>query len=215
MQRAWNGVLLMCRLITGKSSFVFLAVFCLFPAGSLRAHAQVEPSARRREFTVNAGVMGSVFQPDYGSHGLLGTGTAPHPLLGPGAYVDFGTGRWFRFEAEGRWLRFNQYQDVYQDSYLIGPRIPLLTRRGRRLVPYGKALVGWTSINLVENSGNGRFTTLALGGGTDLRASRRLSIRLFDLEYQIWPNWPTGAVYDNTRVIKPYGASVGFAYRVF
>ena len=165
---------------------------------------------------MTAGVNGSAFQPNYGNNGLFGTGTAPHALLGPGAYVDFGTGRWFRFEAEGRWLRFNQFADVYQDTYMIGPRIPILASTDRRrLIPYAKALVGWSSINLVLNSGSGRFTDVAVGGGVDYRATRRLSIRVLDFEYQFWPNWPTGAVYDNTRIIQPYGASIGLGYRVF
>ncbi len=148
--------------------------------------------------------MGSVFQPDYAGRFTFQPEASPQPLIGAGAYVDFGFRRYLQFEAEGRWLRFNQYQDIYQDNYLIGPRIPI--RKFGRWTPYGKALFGWGAMNSAFFSG--RFANIALGGGVDYDLNRKFNIRVADFEYQLWPNWVNGT-------LKPYGGSVGVAYKIF
>ncbi len=148
--------------------------------------------------------MGSVFQPDYAGNGVAEGG--PDPLLGAGAYVDFGFRRYLQFEAEGRWLRFNQYQNIYEDNYLIGPRIPI--RKYGRFTPYGKALFGWGKMNFQYNYAYGRFADIALGGGVDYDLTPKLSLRAIDFEYQLWPNWVNGT-------LKPYGGSFGVAYKIF
>ena len=51
--------------------------------------------------------MGSIFQPDYAGNGIAQT--SPNRLYGVGAYVDAHFSRWLQIEAEGRWLRFNEY----------------------------------------------------------------------------------------------------------
>jgi hypothetical protein len=162
------------------------------------AHAQVVPSATGRGFTLNAGGLGSMFQPDYAGEKIAQT--SPNPLYGPGAYVDAHFSRWLQIEAEGRWLHFNQYMAIDQNTYLIGPRVPIATFH--RITPYGKFLFGL---------GNGSFLTgntlvLAYGGGVDLRLSRRFTLRAFDFEYQEWRVTPT---------LWPYGGSVGLAYKIF
>ena len=105
----------------------------LFAAGSLSARAQVVPSAYTQRFTVNVGVMGSAFQPDY-SGGAVAK-TSPNRLYGPGAYVDLKLTRYLQFEAEARWLRMNSYLDIREDNYLIGPRLPIEKLRFWRLPP--------------------------------------------------------------------------------
>jgi len=102
-------------------------------------------------------------------------------------------------EAEGRWLRFNAYQGINQNTYLIGPRVPIVNFHG--LQPYGKFLVGL---------GNGSFLTgntfvLSYGGGLDYRLTHRLTVR-GDFEYQQWRVNP---------VLSPYGGSAGISYRIF
>jgi Outer membrane protein beta-barrel domain len=181
-----------------------LLVFCVLCAGVLRTHAQVEPTATRPQFGLSAGAIGSVFQPDYAGNSV--PESAPNALWGLGGYVDFRFRRWLQFEAEGRWLRFNQYQDIYEDNYLIGPRIPI--KRYGRWTPYGKALFGWGKMNFQYNFAYGRFADIALGGGVDYDLNRRISIRVADFEYQLWPNWVNGT-------LKPYGGSVGVAYKIF
>jgi hypothetical protein len=181
-----------------------LAFFCI--ASSLAivsARSQVVPAATARPFTLNAGGLGSMFQPDYADNGIA---QASQHLWGAGVYVDARFSRWVQVEAEGHWMRFNQYhpcpacQGIDENTYLIGPRIPITNFHG--LTPYGKVLVGL---------GNGSFLTantfvLAYGGGVDYRLSRRFTLRAFDFEYQEWRVSPT---------LWPYGGSVGISYKIF
>ncbi|MGB6688074.1 MAG: outer membrane beta-barrel protein [Terracidiphilus sp.] len=176
-----------------RSVIFFLA---LFVASVACCDAQVAPSAVRRQFTVTAGGLGSLFRTDYGSNNLFGVG----------AFVDVKFTRWVQAEAEGRWLRFNQAEDVWQDNYLIGPRVPIHTFG--RITPYGKVLVGMGSMNFQYNYAYGRFTDIAYGGGLDVQLTRRIAVRPIDFEYQQWPHWVDGALY-------PWGFSAGVSYRVF
>lgn len=177
-----------------------LSVFFLFPVligfASIRLQAQVVPSATRSGLSLTAGGMVSVFKPDY----------VPNKLAGVGGYVDLNIFHGIGVEAEGRWQRFNEFEGISQDNYLIGPRYQF--RRIWRVHPYAKGLMGFTNMNFGPNVGTGRFTTLAIGGGVDLRVTRKLSVRAFDAEYQYWPDFLGGA-------LRPYGASVGIGYRIF
>ncbi len=180
------------------------ALFCIALAlGVLSAHAQVVPSATGRQLSVTAGGMGSVFQPDYAG-GLIAQ-TSPNRLYGIGAFVDVKVTRWIQFEAEGRWLRFNEYYPpsskvgINEDTYMAGPRLPI--RHFGRATPYAKALIGLGSGSFIL----GRATALAYGGGVDYRLTRRFTAR-GDFEYQQWRVNPT---------LLPYGASVGIGYKIF
>jgi hypothetical protein len=187
------------------------------------AQAQTVPAASARQVSITAGGMVSIFQPDYaGLWTFVCTancttqtptgvyypvaGSSNQPLLGAGAYVDVKLSRWVQIEAEGRWMRFNQFANIYQDNYLIGPRIPL-THFWKATV-YGKALGGFSNMNFDSFGDHGRFTDIAVGGGADIKMTNRLSLRLVDFEYQYWPSWGNSS-------LSPYGASVGVGYRIF
>jgi hypothetical protein len=186
----------MCFLLIKRSISVF---FCVVSSLALvSARAQVVPAANGRTFTLSAGGEGSMFQPDY--TGLDVAQTSPNRLYGAGAYVDAKFSRWLQVEAEGRWMRFNTYRGIDENTYLIGPRVPICNFHG--LSPYGKFLVGL---------GNGSFLTgntlvLSYGGGVDYRLSKRLTLRAFDFEWQQWRVNPT---------LYPYGGSVGISYKIF
>jgi len=180
-----------------KRTIEFL--FCIVLASlALSAYGQVEPSAAAHQFTVTAGGLGSMFQPDYAGNGIAQAG--PDRLYGVGAYVDVKFNRWVQVESEGRWLRYNEYLGINEDNYLIGPKVPIHTFKG--LTPYGKFLVGIGSGSFLT----GHSTVLAYGGGVDYRLSKRFTLRAFDFEYQQWLVTPT---------LYPYGGSVGIGYRVF
>ncbi len=186
----------MCVVLMKKSILAFFCIVLFFATFS--AHAQVVPAANSNSFTLTAGGLGSAFQPDYAGEGIAQT--SPNRLYGVGAYVDARFSRWVQIEGEGRWLRYNTYLGINENTYLIGPRIPILTYH--RLTPYGKVLFGL---------GNGSFltggtTVLAYGGGVDYRLSHRFSLRAFDFEYQQWFVNPT---------LHPYGGSVGLSYKIF
>ncbi len=196
-----------------------LCLLILLAAGTVFACAQVTPSAAERQFSITAGGLASVFQPDFvydswtcvqpclvSSNWFPVAKASSQPLFGAGAYVDVKFNRWMQMEAEGRWLRFNRLVGVSQDNYLIGPRVSLF--HAGRTSAYAKALGGYTNMKFGTGGGSGQFTTLAFGGGLDLRLTRRISLRAVDFEYQYWPLWGNSS-------LAPYGASTGIAYRIF
>lgn len=202
---------------------ISFALFCyLLAAGALSARGQVVPSATGRGLSVTAGAMGSVFQPNFKGDWtptndlLIPTAEASDwALIGIGAYVDVKFTRWIQIEAEARFSRFNQYENIHQDNYLIGPRIPI--HRYGRFTPYAKALVGITNMDMgpdptdptgTRSDPTGRFLTAAYGGGVDVKLTKRFTLRAVDAEYQQLPN-----AYGNS--FSPYGASVGLGYRIF
>lgn len=165
------------------------------------ARAQVVPAATGRQLVVLAGGEGSAFQPDLDP--LTGNVQAsPYRLYGVGAFVDTDFTRWVQIEAEGRWLQWNQYSDVTENTYMIGPRVPITDFHG--LKPYGKFLFGFGSAPFLS----GKAAAWAYGGGVDYHPGRsKFTIRCFDFEYQQWQVAPIA--------IHPFGGSVGIAYRVF
>jgi hypothetical protein len=174
---------------------LFLSLILL--AGLCRqASAQVQPAARGSEFGLDVGGEGSGFNPDYG----------PNWIYGGGLFIDLKLTRWIQGEAEGRWLRVHQFDNIYEDNYLIGPRVPI--HRFWRATPYAKVLFGMGTMNFQDNYAYGRFTDIAFGGGVDLAVSKRVSFRAIDFEYQEWPSWVAGT-------LSPYGISVGVSYHVF
>jgi hypothetical protein len=186
----------MCSVLLRQSTRLF---FCLFlAAAAVSARAQVAPAATSRTLSINAGGLGSVFQPDYAGNGIAQT--SPNRLYGFGAYADVHFSRWVQIEAEARWLHYNQYLGINENNYLIGPRIPIHDFRG--WTPYGKVLFGFGSGSFV----NGRAGDIAFGGGVDYRLTRKLTLRVLDLEYQRWSVTPT---------LWPYGGSAGISYRVY
>jgi hypothetical protein len=181
---------------------VFSCVLCI----AVSSRAQVTPSAYRGQLTLNVGGMGSIFQPDYAGGGIIEA--SPNRLFGFGVYADLKATRWIGIEGEARWLRQNSFVDITEDNYLIGPKIPIHEFKRLGATPYGKALIGLGRMNFEYNQAYGRFTDVALGGGIDLKLTKHISVRPFDFEYQLWPNWINGT-------LKPYGASAGLAYKIF
>ena len=176
-------------------------------AVAFQACAQVAPSARHNQLSITVGGVGSVFQPDYAGGGV--TGTSPNRLIGIGAFTDVRVSRWVQLEAEARWSRFNQFANIHQDTYLIGPRVPIHT--WGKFTPYGKFLFGLGHMNFEFSSTSCRCTALAYGGGVDYKLTDRLSWRAVDFEYQQWPNWYVG----QDAQLHPYGFSSGISYRIF
>lgn len=178
---------------------LFLALLFLLPAAvALSAHAQVAASATRNGFSLSVGGEGSVFQPDYAGQGIAQT--SPNRLFGIGAYADARFTRWIQIEAEGRWLHFNQYAGINENSYMIGPRLPIRDFHG--WTPYAKVLFGFGTGSFLSGSAG----TIAFGGGVDYRLSRKFTIRAADFEYQRWHVTPT---------LWPYGGSAGISYTIF
>jgi opacity protein-like surface antigen len=173
--------------------------FIVLVSTSVSASAQVAPTAVQRGFSLNVGGEASAFQPDYAGNGIAQT--SPNRLYGYGAYFDARFTRWIQLEGEGHWLQYNEFQNIGENTYLIGPKVPLI--EFHRWSPYGKFLFGWGS-----GGGwlTGKATTYAYGGGVEWQLTRRITIRPFDFEFESWRTTPP---------LKPYGASAGISYRVF
>lgn len=200
--------------ISSMKRSVFAFLFLLVAASALTASAQVVPSAFARGLSINAGGEASGFQPDYIGTGVPAQAGFHGYMAGIGTYVDVKITPWIQFEGEARWMRFNKpVGGIYQDNYLIGPRLPIYRAHFWKATPYAKAMVGYGKLNFEDGNGWGRYTDIAFGGGLDIKMSRRLTLRAPDFEYQIWPNWSEGTA--QTYTLKPYGLSIGVAYRVF
>jgi hypothetical protein len=185
-----------------RFSSLFFSI--LLFTGIAAAGAQVVPSATGRQVSITAGGIGSIFQPDYTGYGIAQASN--QPLYGVGAYVDVRLRRWVQLEAEGRWSRFNAFEGITQDNYLIGPRLPVY--HFWKATIYGKALGGLSKMNFGSGIGTGQYTDFAFGGGVDVKLTKRISLRAADVEYQYYPWW-------GNSTLSPYGASVGVGYKIF
>lgn len=183
-----------------RSFVVFLGL--IFAAGVFSAQAQVVPAATGRTLMVNAGGEGSFVQPDYAGNGHAQA--SPYRLYGIGAFVDADFTRFIQIEAEGRWSHWNQCDGIAENTYMIGPRVPIV-EDWKGLTPYGKFLFGWGSGSAWLN---GRAAAWAYGGGVDYHLRHtKFTVRCFDFEFQDWQITGTTP--------HPYVGSVGLSYKVF
>lgn len=141
---------------------------------------------------VGSGV--SIFQADYGRR-ILG---------GVAVFADIQPHWRFGLEAESRYLRLHTAEQVTETDFLIGPRV--LVRPGR-WQPYAKFLVGGGRINMPFGYARGDFLALVPGAGVDFALTSEVNIRVCDLEYQLWRDFPYGQ-------LRPYGLSGGLSIRL-
>src|ERR1035441_5696583 len=100
------------------------AMLLVLAASTTRlAQAQAEDSASEKHISAAVGGTISIFQPDFAGkyspippHNAL-AGTSPYPLIGLGVYLDVKLAHWVQLEVEGRRLRFDQYNHIYEDNY--------------------------------------------------------------------------------------------------
>lgn len=182
----------------------------LFVGVTVSARSQVAPSANEGKIPLTIGVGGSEFFVDWGDkrHEVGITAWADWRLLRMPKLLD-GLG----IEAEGRDINYFHpagLPTLRQDTGLAGAIYQW--RKHERIRPYGKYLIGIGSIDFPSNNPyytHDTRTVFAPGGGVDVKAWRRLSVRA-DYEYQFWhalfgphdltPNGVTvGAVYDFGR----------------
>jgi hypothetical protein len=175
-------------------SAIALLLALPLPLFSLAANAQNIPTAEGPGSYVAVGGGISAFQVDYG-HRVLGGGML---------FVDVNPTWRIGFEGEARYLRFNNFEDVTESNYFAGPRI---TIRPGPLRPYVKFLAGAGKITLPFRYAQGTFLSYAPGAGLDYIVNDQVTVRVVDLEYQIWPNFTFGELH-------PYGISAGISFRL-
>ncbi len=182
-----------------------MALFFMFAA--LQAHAQVTYSGSERKlpFTVGAGF--SNFSDDWGVQNPREDGITmwvdwwipymPHRLEGLG------------IEFEGRDLNFGS------PSYLAGHRMdtalggPIYQYRGkRRILPYGKCVMGIGSIDFPSPGSTYSHDTRSViepGVGADVRFFNGFSARA-EYDYQFWH-----AIF-GPHDLNPNGVTIGVVY---
>ncbi len=175
---------------------VFAGLFGLACLALARpASSQVVYTGDAGGFTVAAGVTASGYQVQYGDQKLLGIA----------ALVDVDTRRRIGMEAEARWLQFHETNQEHATTWLAGPRYHYT--RGKFQF-YGKGLVGVGQFYFPYGLAQGNYLVIAPGGGVDYRLNRRVSLRLADMEYQIWPQFTFGSM-------TSAGVSAGVRYHIF
>jgi hypothetical protein len=181
----------------------FCLMFSIFFGLTFASAAQVVPAATGSSASIFAGGLASAFEPYPNSQSVL-PGYPTNKLLGIGTYVDFNFKHHWGIEGEGRWLIFREVAQIHEATYLLGPRAQFRLGRFRL---YGKALFGEGYFYFPYGSVRESAPVLAFGCGADYRLSKRISVRVFDGEYQKWINF-------QNQGISPLGASVGLAYRI-
>jgi hypothetical protein len=159
------------------------------------ARAQVLPSATAGGFRLSAGATGSGYYLQYGAQKLVGVS----------AFVDADARAGFGVEGEGRWLEYHQLNDVHVETYSVGLRYHM---NFRRFQPYAKGLIGFGDFNFPYGYAHGRYLTATVGGGLDYHWTRRIHIRVADVEYQDWPQFTFGSM-------TSFGVSTGLRVGIF
>jgi hypothetical protein len=190
----------MTGLLRGRYA-VFMAILLMVGLGMAHtAGAQVVYSGDEGGITLTAGGTASGYEVQYGEQKLLGIA----------GVADLDTRRRFGVEAEGRWLMFHSTTQTQATTYLAGPRYHF--SRGK-FQYYAKGLVGVGHFTFPYNYAQGNYLVIAPGGGVDYRWKRKISLRLADVEYQIWPQFTyNGNTYES---MNSYGVSVGVLYHIF
>jgi len=177
-----------------KTCLIFGAlasVLCLTSS----ARAQALPTAEAKG-SLQVGMGATYADPDYGQKSIEGVS----------GFADFDFGMHLGVEADIHYIALFTPLDLAENSYLIGPRVML---PHGRFVLYAKILGGIGDLVVQEQQDNighpsGTFFAYAFGGGLDIRATRRITIRAIDVEAQKWPNYGNG--------LGPTVYTVGAAY---
>ena len=170
-----------------------LFTLCLGFTG--RVHGQATPSGDAGKAFISAGGTASGYYLQYGARKMAGIS----------GFVDVDTRRRIGFEAEGRWLEFNQTSNVHAETYSAGPRYHM---NFGEFQPYAKGMIGLGEFNFPYNLAHGNYVVVIAGGGLDYHLTRRIFVRVADVEYQYWPQFTFGAM-------SSIGVSSGIRVRVF
>lgn len=192
LRKKWRG-----RPSLRSDGYAFLPAIFLAVCFTMvhTASSQVTRPVVDRELNLSAGGAASGYYLQYGARKLYGIS----------AFADGDMGGHFGIEAEARWLVFRQKEDVHTATYSIGPRYHMNLGK---LQPYAKGLLGVAEFNFPLSYARGSYLVATGGGGADFRISRRICLRLADVEYQYWPEFTGGAIYS-------IGVSSGVRVRVF
>ena len=178
------------------ASRYFIAAILMLAATATALVAQAVATASGPGSFVAVGGGLSTFNSDYGHRAIAGG------LV----YADVNPQWRVSLEGEARFLRWHTFEDVTQSNYLGGVRVAVL--RPRRWNPYMKFVAGVGRVTLPFPYAHASFLAYAPGAGLEVAVNDRVSVRVLDVEYQHWPQFPFGA-------LSPYGISTGVSMRLF
>jgi hypothetical protein len=171
-----------------------IGTILLLVLAGMKASAQAAPTATGPGTSIVAGGGVALFNSPYGQR----------DLGGGFVFADIQPHWRFGIELEARYLRVHTSEQISEKNYLAGPRV--LIRSGT-WQPYAKFLVGDGHIDLPFQYGHGDFLALVSGGGLDLELNDYVNVRVLDVEYQLWREFPFGSM-------NPYGISAGLSFRL-
>ena len=76
------------------------------------------------------------------------------------------------------------------------------------LAPNSRTISRAGKITLPFHYAEGTFLTYAPGAGMDYLVNDRLTVRVIDFEYQLWPD------FSSYGELRPYGVSAGISFRL-
>jgi hypothetical protein len=154
-----------------RASFMALLLAALIAP---TAHAQVVPAGDQGGVIISAGAMGSGAMLQYGDRKMLG-------ITG---FVVVDTRRRLGLEAEGRWLEFNQTENVHAETFSAGARYHYDVNNFQ---PYAKGLIGFANFNFPYNLATGKYLAITAGGGVEygLRVPDLAPIHLRQLQHHL------------------------------
>ncbi|WP_433965241.1 outer membrane beta-barrel protein [Tunturiibacter gelidiferens] len=173
---------------------ILIGCFVCFLSLTTWSHAQAVPTASRSG-AIQIGVAGTFVNPDY---------TQPY-LKGISIYGNYDIGQHLGVEGD---IHFSVItpDDISENSYLIGPRYKW---HYKRFEPYAKILFGIGRFGFQSGTypvpASFTYFQFAPGGGLDIRATRHINVRAFDVEFQKWPTFPPNG-------LSPIAYTIGVAY---
>ncbi|NYF51731.1 outer membrane beta-barrel protein [Tunturiibacter gelidoferens] len=173
---------------------ILIGCFVCVLSLTYRSHAQAVPTASRTG-AIQIGGGATFISPDY----------TQHYMKGISIYGNYDIGQHLGVEGDFHYSVITP-ADLSENSYLLGPRYKW---HHKRFEPYAKVLFGIGRFGFQSGSfpvpTSYTYFQFAPGGGLDIRATRHINVRAFDVEFQKWPGFaPNG--------LSPIAYTIGVAY---
>lgn len=181
---------------------MLMVVVCAAVSGPVQA--QTVADARGGAASLWAGV-------EYGAYKAGFPRDSTVQLNGIGAFGTYNWNRHYALEMHARFLNMQSWYGETEQDYLAGPRYSFL--RGEKLRPFAMFQVGFVKIQYPFSMGTGTSFAMAPGGGVEYRLGRKWSVH-GAYEFQMLTNSPD-FTNEPKFGIRPNGATVGIAYRIF
>lgn len=158
------------------------------------SHGQAVPTASRNG-SAQIGVGGTFISPDY----------TQQYIKGISIYGNYDIGLHLGVEGDIH-ISLVTPGDISENSYLLGPRYKW---HYKRFEPYAKVLLGLGRFGFqtgnFPSAATFTYFQFAPGGGLDVRATRHINVRAFDVEFQKWPGF-------ESHGLSPIVYTIGVAY---